>query len=165
MIGTEKFSRKRVARDLMAEAVVTVPQHMSLGGAARLMTAGKVSAAPVTDARGRCLGLLTASALVPLLARGAGTRLAACREPAWSEWQILEGAADRKDRVGGHVRADPPMVGPETPVPEVVRVMLEAGTAHVVVVDTWGVPLGIVSAAQALAGVARAHSCCLPKEF
>ena len=50
----------RTAADLMSPTVVTIPQDMSLRGAARLLAQADVSGAPVVDAAGRCVGVLSA---------------------------------------------------------------------------------------------------------
>src|SRR5262245_55009740 len=49
------------ARDLMTTDVVSVPQEMSLQGAARLLSRASISGAPVVDADGRCVGVLSAT--------------------------------------------------------------------------------------------------------
>jgi CBS domain-containing protein len=139
----------------MAKVIVTVPQHLSLRGAARLLYRAEVSAAPVIDANGRCVGDLTASPFVPLAASEPGTKLGAFHECAWSDWQILEEGADRNEAVCEHMGVMPPLVGPETPLAEIVRVMVDENVYRLIIVDAEGVPLGTVSAAQALAAVAR----------
>ncbi len=154
-MSTEKTYRKLVARDLMAKVIVAVPQHMSLCGAARLLSRAEVSDAPVIDANGRCVGDLAASAFVPVAASAPGTKAGAFRECAWSDWQILEDGADRNEEVCEHMSVIPPLVGPETPLAEIVRVMVDENVYRLIFVDAEGVPLGTVSAAQALAAVAR----------
>jgi CBS-domain-containing membrane protein len=156
--STEKPRRPLVARDLMAEVVVTVPRHMSPRGAARLLARAGVSAAPVVDADGRCVGLVAAGALVPLLAGGSGTRSGALHEGACSDWQILEGPATGPDEVAAYVQAAAPLVGPQTPFSEVVRLLADAGAYRAVVVDAAGAPLGTVSADRVLAVVARGRA-------
>jgi CBS domain-containing protein len=155
VIDTKKSPRQLMARNLMAKVVVTIPLHMSLCGAARLLSRAEASAAPVIEANGRCVGLLAASAFVPLVASKPGTRAGAFHECAWSDWQILEGGANREDEVSGHLQGALPLVGPEAPLREIVRAMVETGADCVIVVDAEGMPLGIVSAAQVLAAVAH----------
>src|SRR4051812_18643395 len=101
-----------MARDLMAKVVVTVPQQMSLSGAVRLLTQAEVSAAPVIDTNGLCVGLLAASAFLPWIASGSETRATMGREFAWFGWQIVEGGANREDKVSDHMQVAPPLIGP-----------------------------------------------------
>jgi CBS domain-containing protein len=49
------------AQDVMSREVVTIPRQMSLGDAARLLRSASVSAAPVVDEQGRCVGVLSAA--------------------------------------------------------------------------------------------------------
>ncbi len=152
---TEKPPRKPVARDLMDEVMVTVPQHMSLRGAARLLARAEASAAPVIDAKGRCVGDLAAAAFVPLVACGPGTRAGAFHECAWSDWQVLDEGAGRDGEVCEYMGVAPPLVGPETPLTDIVRVMADENACRVIVVDAEDVPLGTVSAARVLAELVR----------
>ena len=52
------------AADLMSRMLVLVPSEMSLPGAARLLSQAHVSGAPVVDAAGRCVGVLSATDFV-----------------------------------------------------------------------------------------------------
>jgi CBS-domain-containing membrane protein len=54
------------AGDLMSCDVVQVPQDMAMWDAAQLLWHAKVSGAPVVDARGRCVGILSATDFVHL---------------------------------------------------------------------------------------------------
>ena len=47
------------AADLMSPAVVVIPTSMSLQAAARLLSRFAISGAPVVDAEGRCVGVLS----------------------------------------------------------------------------------------------------------
>jgi CBS domain-containing protein len=49
------------AEDLMTRDVVTIPEEMSLPAAARLLSQNQISGAPVVDADGRCIGVLSAT--------------------------------------------------------------------------------------------------------
>src|SRR6516162_1975130 len=58
------------AADLMTAPVMTIPQEMSLREAARLLSRSSISGAPVVDAEGRCVGVLSASDFVTWARRG-----------------------------------------------------------------------------------------------
>lgn len=148
--------RPRTAGDLVARAAVTVPQHMSLRGAARLLARQRATAAAVTDAEGRCVGVLPPAAFVGLAAREEA-RFGARAVPAagvCSDWQVVEPAQAPADEACRHMHPDPPLVPPETPVAELAALVLKAGTPHAVVIDRQGRPLGLVSAYDVLRAVA-----------
>jgi CBS-domain-containing membrane protein len=149
----KKSFRRLKVRDLMDEILVTIPQQMTLRDAACLLNRARVSSAPVTDSDGHCVGILPASAFVPLVADGqhSETSADAFRDCAWSDWQILGEDGNRKDEVYRHMRATGQLVTPETSLQEVLRRMAEAGTHRILVVDAECRPLGIVSAADVLA--------------
>ena len=47
------------AADLMSSPVITIPKEMSLQGAAHMLCRFSISGAPVVDASGRCIGVLS----------------------------------------------------------------------------------------------------------
>src|SRR3954447_696902 len=61
MRATAKPLQGRTAADLMSQDVVSLPCEMSLRTAARCLARARVSGAPVVDASGRCVGVLTAT--------------------------------------------------------------------------------------------------------
>src|SRR4051812_20456478 len=127
---------------------VVVPKDMTLRGAARLMAEGRVGAAAVTDARGRCAGLLLAAALVRWLADGS-------RRPepvsVWSEWQMT--VPDVGDEVRRHMISEPLTVAPDTPLVEVGRLALGDPSRRAVVIDGQHRPLGVLSSADILSAL------------
>ncbi len=58
-----------------------------------------------------------------------------------------------------YMTADPVSVAPSTPVTTLARQMIDAHIHRVIVVDEDGRPLGIVSATDILAAVARLGAC------
>jgi CBS-domain-containing membrane protein len=148
----ESFRRLN-ARDLMGEIAVMIPQQMTLRDAACLLSGAEVCSAPVTDANGHCIGILSASAFVSWVAKGhdTGTIANAFQGCVWSDWQVLGEEANRKDEVCRHMEAARPLATPETSLPELLRGMAATGAHLVIVVDPERRPLGIVSAAHVLA--------------
>ncbi|HJZ56651.1 MAG TPA: CBS domain-containing protein [Gemmataceae bacterium] len=142
-----KAIHELTAADVMRRGVV-VPKEMTLRGAARLMAEGRVGAAAVTDARGRCAGLLLAAALVRWLADGRP----AGPDPAsvWSEWQMTVPEAGTGDEVRRHMNPEPLTVAPDTPLVEVGRRALGDPSRRAVVIDGQHRPLGVVSSADVL---------------
>src|SRR5947209_13526930 len=148
----------RTAADLMSPTVVTIPQDMSLRGAARLLAQADVSGAPVVDAAGRCVGVLSARDFVAWAERGG---LAPKREAGPSEcfcaaWQVMESDALPNDVVERFMTADPVTVAPMTPIGTLAQMMVDARIHRVIVLDRVGRPVGVVSSTDVLAAVARA---------
>ena len=61
MVETEKRLMRLSAADIMSRNVVVLPREMSLPGAARMLAQAGVTGAPVVDAGGRCIGVLSAT--------------------------------------------------------------------------------------------------------
>jgi CBS-domain-containing membrane protein len=59
------------------------------------------------------------------------------------------------DAVGRYMTTDVVTAGPQTPLPELARMMVDAHIHRVTVVDEQGRPVGIVSSTDVLAAVAR----------
>jgi CBS domain-containing protein len=132
MLTSTKPFTAFTARDLMSGPVVTIPEHLTLRAAARLMAREQIGGVPVVDAEGRCAGILSASDFLTLWARG-------------------EGVGD--EAVSRHMTADPVMASPATPITRLARMMIDAHIHRVVVVDEGRRPLGMVSSTDVLAAV------------
>jgi CBS domain-containing protein len=141
---------KLTAADVMGRGVV-IPKHMTLRSAARMMAEGRVGAAAVTDARGRCVGLLLAAALVRWLADG--SRVGPDPASVWSEWQMSVPEAGNRDEVRRHMTTEPPTVTPDTPLAEAARLVLADRSRRAIVIDPQHRPLGILSTADVLPAV------------
>lgn len=143
------------AADLMTEAVVTVPQQLSLQGAAHLLSQHHVSGAPVVDAAGHCVGVLSATDFVQWADRGA--RAAKKHSPGnggiCSAWQIVASEALPEDAVSHYMTADPVTVTPEVGIRALAQMMLDAHIHRVIVVDGESRPIGIVSTTDILAAI------------
>ena len=64
MLTMEKPFLNLTAEDLMSRDVLTLPQAMSLRTAAHLLWRDRISGAPVVDAEGRCVGVLSTTDLL-----------------------------------------------------------------------------------------------------
>ncbi len=144
----KKAFHELTAADVMNRDAVVVPKHMTLRGAARAMADGRVGAAAVTDARGRCVGLLLAAALVRWLADG--SRVGPGPTSVWSEWQMAVPDRGNRDEVYRHMTAEPLTVTPDTPLSEVARLVLADRSHRAVVIDQQHRPLGVLSTADVL---------------
>jgi CBS domain-containing protein len=144
------------AGDLMSRELLVIPQAMSLRTAARLLAHARVTGAPVVDAHGRCIGVVSATDFL----RWAGQPEGPANEPRSScvcAWQIIESADLPEHQVGELMTADPVTITPTTPITDLARKMLDAHIHRVIVLDDKGHPIGIVSSTDILAAVAYAN--------
>jgi CBS domain-containing protein len=132
MITGSKPLASLTARDLMNHEVVAIPQHTTLRAAAQVLGREHISGAPVVDAQGRCVGILSAADFVGLWARGG---------------PLPQGEVCR------YMTADPVTVEKTAPVTELARKMIDAHIHRVIVVDEEGHPVGVVSSTDILAAV------------
>jgi CBS-domain-containing membrane protein len=148
------------AEDLMTREVVTVRQEMSLPAVARLLLRAHISGAPVVDADGVCVGVVSATDFLGLAGKDPRVSPVACMAPLCicSDWQVMELRELPPDEVRCHMTADPVTVQPGTPVVELARLMLDAHIHRVIVVDAGGRPVGIVSSTDIIAAVAQAEA-------
>jgi len=139
------------AADLMMSPVVTIPEGTSLREAARLLHRSNITGAPVVDAQGRCLGVLSSSDFVTR-AREEGEEVSFIAP--WGEMISVEDAPDNEIR--HYMTVQPVMVVPATPIGELARKMVDAHIHRVLVVGEDNRPCGIVTSTDVMAAVARA---------
>jgi CBS-domain-containing membrane protein len=157
MVTTSKPLLMLTAGDLMSRDVVVVPQEMSLRAAAHLLARASISGAPVVDAKGRCVGVLSATDFVrwadkpPAVPR----RLAVC-VPMFAEWEIMDVDLLPEDQVRAFMTADPVTVPPSADIGTLARHMMNAHIHRVIVVDEDKLPIGVVSSIDILSAVAYA---------
>src|SRR5262245_25571128 len=107
------------AADLMSPTVVTIPEAMSLRGAAHLMTQAYVSGAPVIDNLGRCTGVISAHDFVVWAERGPPSSHAELSpERFCAAWEIIASDATPTGHevVRDHMTRDPVTAGAGTPI-------------------------------------------------
>jgi CBS domain-containing protein len=141
------------AADLMSRELVLVPQDMSLQGAARLLSRGHVSGAPVVDAKGRCVGVLSATDFLHWVENGHTKQMPS--ETVCQAWQILGDEPSPTDTVACLMTADPVVAVAGAGIGTLAQMMLDARIRRIVVVDHNERPIGIVSSTDVLAAVAR----------
>jgi CBS-domain-containing membrane protein len=145
------------AADVMSPTVLTIPENMSLQGAAHLLAQAQVSGAPVVNADGRCVGVIAAHDFVALADKG--TRPA--RQPGQADcycsaWQITVDDELPDDVVKNCMTVDPVTVLPGTRLGALAQMMVDAHIHPLIVLDRTGRPTGVVSSIDVLAAVARA---------
>lgn len=154
MTRTAKPLLALTAADLMSPAVVTVPQDMPLADADRLLAHEQISGAPVTDADGHCVGILSATDFVHWVedrANGASTRQA-----CGTDERNLDAETLPADTVCAYMTSDPVTVGPRIGIRDLARLMLDAHI-HRLAVEEQHRLFGIVSSTDILAAVAYAE--------
>jgi CBS-domain-containing membrane protein len=154
------------ARDLMIGDVVTVPRDMGMQAAARRLGQMHISGAPVVDEQGRCVGVLSSNDFVSCCAANR-TRCAKHRAEAncgpcsfpdcvSSEWQMVNVTESVEGMARDHMTPDPVTARPETPIAQLAQMMVDGQIHRLIIVDNQHRPLGIVSATDIMAAVARA---------
>jgi CBS domain-containing protein len=200
MTTTTKPLFDLTAADLRSPVRLTLPERLPLREAAEELFRAGVHGAPVVDAGGRCVGLLSVTDLARWAVRTddpspgrpltceyqerhratggeettfctlpAGTcalqtahrlpdgrTVQVCREPncVCLEWQMVEMDSLPPEDVRHHMTAEPVTVELTTPIREVARRMLDTRIGRVVVTDSAGCPIGIVSASDLVAALA-----------
>lgn len=151
------------ARDLMTEKLVVLHESDTIAHAATLFRDLAISGAPVVDAAGAPVGLLSVSDIIPAVAgRMSATpkgALPQSREAEWAEIRaLLTGgatsvAAGAQEQVTSWMSRRLVSVREETPLTDVARVMCDGHWHRVTVVDTRGTLRGIVSTMDILAAL------------
>jgi CBS-domain-containing membrane protein len=157
MVAKQKTLFAITAEDLMSRPVQMIPENLLLEAAAHLLSSSRITGAPVVDAEGRCVGVLSATDFLHWA--DTGHRPAKALDPfdsACSEWQMMEVEALPTDEVRRYMTADPVTVEPSTGVAELAQKMLDAHVHRIVVVNAECRPIGIVSVIDIVAAIARA---------
>jgi CBS domain-containing protein len=158
MVVVTKPLLRLCAAELMSSNLVMVPQEMSLQGAAKLLSRAHVSGAPVVNAEGRCVGVLSATDFLHWAEKGGRPDQRNTDYHPCSSWQMIEPDPNGECRVQDVMNHDPVMCQPNTRVGELARMMMDARIHRVIVTDTQARPVGIVSCTDVLAALARADT-------
>lgn len=148
----DKALLQMTAADLMSPPSVLVPEDMSLQAAARLLSKAQVSGAPVVNADGLCVGILSATDFLRRTEKG---RVPAPERPISAAWQIVDTDSLPAEAVFHHMTRDPVTVAASTPLGELARMMLDAHIHRLIVVGADCRPAGVVSTIDILAALAR----------
>ena len=146
------------AADVMSNNIVMIPREMSLQAAARMLARAEVTGAPVVDANGRCIGVLSATDFMHCLERDPVKRHAAqdSAHGICQPWQIPDADVRPCLVVDDYMTADPVLAAPGARIGELARMMIDAHIHRIIVADpVTQRPLGIVSTMDILAALAR----------
>lgn len=152
---TMKSFLSLTAADLMSAPITTIPHDMLLRDAGHLLMNSNISGAPVVDAEGNCIGILSSSDFVSWADTGGEMpekRTAVSFIAPWGE--IIGLDACEGCLVSQYMTKDPVKVTRTTTVGEVAQIMIDAHI-HRVLVANGSRPCGIVSGTDIIAAVAN----------
>ncbi len=157
MLVTNRPLLNLTAADLMTAPVLTIPHETSLREAARLLSGSSISGAPVVDADGRCLGVLSSSDFITWAKTGGEAEGHEERVSFLSPLgDIIDISEAADSEVHRYMTAQPVTVPPTVTIGELSQKMVDAHIHRVLVVVEGGRPCGIVTSTDVLAAVARA---------
>ena len=143
-------------KQIMSKDVVAVSPHDSLHEALELIVENRISALPVTNSKGQCIGLLSTSDLIDLTheledeLQNLGRASVGKRQ--WLIEQLV--GALGSERVAEQMTEDVATVTPEATLPEAAAIMLRNRVHRLPVTDAEGRLLGIVSTIDIMGVVA-----------
>src|SRR5262249_32315515 len=119
---------------LMSHDIVSLPVNMPLREAAQLLINNQISGAPVVNAQGRCVGVLSAFDFLRLAKRRSGAQSSAPPLPITCSFQTTHRTTDGRDVLlctlaGGACPAQSRQVGPDC------EAMLVCSEPHSVLAD------------------------------
>jgi len=135
----------KAASDVMTPRPHTIPEEADLRRAIRTMAEHRIKHLPVVDAQGRLVGILSRADVLRAVATGA--------ELAQEEVEDVEPSA-RARTAGDLMMTEVPTARAETPLDEVVRLVLNSPSRRVVITDSEGVVRGIITDRRLLARAA-----------
>jgi CBS domain-containing protein len=150
------------AADLMTTPVTVIPHAMSLREAAHQLTRERISGAPVVDAEGHCIGVLSSSDFVTWAGEDGSGKSVHFIAP-WGEMIDIDDFPSNEIR--HYMTTQPVTVLPTSSVGELAQKMVDAHIHRVLVVVDQNRPQGIVTSTDILAAVAvAAQKVALKKE-
>lgn len=145
------------AGELMTTPVTTLPQSMTLREAACLLSGANISGAPVVDAQGNCVGVLSSSDFVTWVGKGADPAELGTEIHFIAPWgEVISIAESPGHEIQRYMTISPVTVSPLTPIGELAQKMVEAHIHRILVVVDHAGPRGIVSSTDILAAIAGA---------
>ncbi len=108
--------------DVMTKNLITIHKDATLREAAALFAEHRIRALPVVDDDGRIIGLITTSDLAVAVSKG-----------------------DLNSKVGDYMRKEIPVIHIDSDIYDAIRLMLKHKIGRLIVVDSSGKPVGIVT--------------------
>lgn len=146
------------ARDIMSSHIVVLPEEMPISEAAQILLEQHISGAPVTDAEGKFVGLLSLSDLVqPRPAHFESQRVLLCEDRDAHTAVLGEACREPSgDLVRNRMSKKLISVTEDAPLVEVSRIMCDGHWHRVAVLDDSNKLVGIVSTMDVLAALVNA---------
>jgi CBS domain-containing protein len=145
------------ARDLMRTSLVTIPSSMALSDVERVLADHSISGAPVTDAKGRIVGILSWRDVIDRYAEDPDSRPR--RDRGWfhvsseemsdDEAEAFELPKEAEETAADVMSADVYTVRPDAGLQEIATAMVAHGI-HRLLVEEEGRFLGILSTTEVL---------------
>ena len=158
---TRLVSSVQQVRDVMTFHAVTVAPDDTVRDALDLLVANNVAALPVVNEANRCLGVISATDLLGL-AQERGEDLEDLHAAEGLTRELLLEHLERADFSDLVVRdamtPTPIVIGPEAPLPEAARIMVEYGIHHLAVTENRHRFLGVLSALDIVRAVAAGQA-------
>jgi len=136
------------ARDVMTPEPICVESGAPIEEAARLLEESGISGAPVMDASGRVIGVISKTDIIERFLQAPGPE----RPPAYLYELLSEEMDDEfnvEERIPINVdefmSEDPITASPDEPLSALARRMVEQRVHRVIVVDQQGFPVGVVT--------------------
>jgi len=146
-----------LAKDVMTRDPICVSGSDSARELAELLDGNEISGVPVLDVEERVIGVVSRTDLLRRCVEGPmGIR----QDSSPSDWLELGGhnvddSVEALGTVEDFMTPDPIMVAADTPLSEVTRTVLEERVHRVVVVDSRGRPVGIITSLDLVEAAAR----------
>jgi CBS domain-containing protein len=145
-------------RDVMTFHAVTVMPDDTAKDVLDVLVANNVAALPVVDDANRCVGVISAIDLLGL-AQERGEDLEALNAAEGLTRELLIEHLERADFsdivVKEAMTPTPIVIGPEVPLPEAARIMVEYGIHHLAVTENKHRFLGVLSSIDIVRAVAE----------
>lgn len=159
-ISTKRASTKTLlgltAAELMSAPVTSIPHDMLLHDAGHQLKKSSISGAPVVDAEGHCIGILSSSDFVGWAEAGGEMEEKSKGVSFIAPWgEIIGLDACEGCVVSRYMTKQPVTVELTTPIGEIALKMIDAHIHRVLVVDS-NRPCGVVSSTDIVAAVASA---------
>jgi CBS-domain-containing membrane protein len=158
MLTTTKSFLDLTAFNLMSRHVVTIPRQMSLQAAAHMLAQADITGAPVVDEHGRCVGMLSSTDVVRWVDRGEQRHREAVKPIAGCmccDWEVMDLGTLPPDAVSQFMTPEVVTTTADTRIGTLAFWMINAHIHRIVITDSQGKPVGVVSSTDILAAVAR----------
>jgi len=154
MLTETKSFLDLTAADLMSRDVVTLHKDLPLRDAAFRLAAARISGAPVIDAEGRCVGVLSKSDVARSVGEGTVAPRAEAPGELYTDWQVVDLEALPAEAVATYMSEDVISAYPDTTLREMARMMSAFRIHRLVITDLTMHVLGVVSAMDLVGAIA-----------